>query len=196
MRFPIAFAMLFAACTSAASADDSTSAPTIAGTQAYSGTSATQDTTAGAGWSNNTIAEQSGSFHVVFSIVPNQPSAAAADAVVGLSSGAAASVSDLGPIVRFSSSGTIDARNGSTYNADVAFPYQAGHTYQIWMDIDLTNHLYSVMVEENGGHTTKVATNYAFQTTQARLSQLDNVALFSTAGSMHPSGFDIGPVGE
>lgn len=194
MRFPILFAALLAACTSTVDgadqpghsdgADEAAGVPSAGDTTPYVSASAL---------SNDAVPAQSHVFHVVFALVPNEPSGAAIDAVVGLSNGPAANFADLGPIVRFSPAGMLDVRNGSDYESDLAFPYKAGETYQIRMDVDLGRHLYSVLVQENGGHTTSLARNYAFRTEQATVATLDNAARIvdSATGSLDKIAIDV-----
>jgi hypothetical protein len=79
-------------------------------------------------WNNEAIPEQAGTFHIVFAFVPTEPSGTPINAVVGLSSGEAADLSDLGPIVRFSPAGTLDVRNGSAFASDTAFAYRTAAT--------------------------------------------------------------------
>jgi hypothetical protein len=181
-------ALLFAACTVEASPDAPPSAsldpdvdPQLAPGEAS--------------WSNEPIPEQTGTFHIVFAFVPNEPSGGSIDAVVGLSKGAATKFTDLGPAVRFSPVGTLDVRNGSAYAADAAFSYRAGETYQIRMDIDLARHRYSVAAEENGGRTTQLAYDYEFRAEQANLSVLDNVArvVDSPTGSLQQIAVEVTP---
>jgi len=151
------------------------------------------DASAGASWVNEAIAEQTTAFHVVFALVPNEPSGAPIDAIVGLSDGPATGFSDLGPIVRFSPAGTLDVRDGSAYRADVAVAYRVGQTYQVRMDVDLARHRYSVRVEENGGRTVQIANGYAFRTEQASVTRLDSIGRFidSPTGSLHQIAYDL-----
>jgi hypothetical protein len=191
MRFPILFAALFAACTSTADgadqageADGSDRAPSAGDTTPYVATSAL---------SNDAVPAQRNVFHIVFALVPNEPSGAAIDAVVGLSDGPAADFADLGPTVRFSPAGTLDVRNGAAYESDLAIAYKAGETYQIRMDVDVARHVYSVLVQENGGHTNLIARNYAFRTEQAAVATLDNAARIvdSATGSLDKIAIDV-----
>jgi hypothetical protein len=146
-------------------------------------------------WTNESIPEQAGTFHIVFAFVPNNESGGPIDAVVGLSKGAAASFTDLGPIVRFSPAGTLDVRNGSAYAADQVFAYSVGQTYQIRLDIDMTRHRYTVRAQEDGGPTTTVASDYAFRSEQSGMARLDNVARIvdSEAGSLQQVAYEVTP---
>lgn len=146
-------------------------------------------------WDNQSIPEQAGTFHIVFAFVPDEPGGGPIDAVVGLSDGAADSFSDLGPIVRFSPAGTLDVRNGSAYEADTAFAYKAGQTYQIWIDVNMTRGRYSVLVQENGGRTTRIAYDYAFRTEQAGMARVNNVGRFvdSQSGSLEQIAVEVTP---
>jgi len=198
MRFPILFAaLLFAACTT--EADGATGADETDGAGGAASATDTAPfvatTATGAGWSNDAVPPQAGVFHIVFALVPEEQSGAPIDAVVGLSSGPAKAFTDLGPIVRFSPAGTLDVRDGSTYASDVPYAYKIGETYQIRMDVDLKRHLYSVLVEENGGPATQLARDYTFRTEQATVAKLNNAARFtdSASGSLEQIAFDVAP---
>lgn len=188
MRSLPLLALLFAACTVEASPD---APPPAAPDPEVDPQLSSGDPR----WSNEPIPQQTGTFHIVFAFVPTEPSGGSIDAIIGLSKGAATSFTDLGPIVRFSPAGALDVRNGSAYAADAVFPYRAGETYQIRMDVDLTRRRYSVAAEENGGRTTQVAYDYSFRAEQANLTQLDNVARIvdSPTGSLQQIAVEVTP---
>jgi len=141
------------------------------------------------GWNNQSFPQQTGVFHIVLAAIPSE---AAMDAVIGVSSGPATGVADLGPIVRFSSAGTLDVRNGSAYGSDYTFTYQPGRTYQIRMEIDLARKRYNVAAEEEGARTTWIASGYAFPAEPANLAALDNLATFiaSPTGTLEQYGLE------
>jgi len=74
-------------------------------------------------------------------------------------------------LVRFNSSGKIDARNGGSYPAS-SFPYSAGTSYRFRLEVNTSQHTYSVYVTPAGGVETAIGLNYAFRTEQASLSTL------------------------
>jgi len=141
-----------------------------------------QSTTA---WQNTSFTPQTGTFTYDYDVVP---AATGLDNIVGFSSGAATDYTSLGPIVRFNTTNTIDARNGSVYSAVNSVPYTAGTTYHIKLTTNVTNHTYSATVTPNGGSATTIATNYAFRTEQASIANLNNWALLQdpndSAGAM------------
>jgi hypothetical protein len=145
---------------------------------------------AGGGWSNQTFPEQAKMFHAELDATP---SAGSIDAVVGLSDGSASSFSQLAAIVRFNSAGTIDVRSGSSYRADVAWPYQPGTSYHLRIDIDVRTHSYSVWLRTFGSSYTALARSYAFRTEQAGVTRLGNVAseVDSTAGTLEVCGLTV-----
>jgi hypothetical protein len=188
MRSTALLVLLFAACTSEVDGSEEADGSGVAtDTFDSAGTAA-----AGAAWDNTAIPGHTGVFHVVLAAVPGEPSGAPIDAVIGLSSGPAARFSDLAAIVRFSPSGVLDVRNGSTYEADTAFPYRIGDTYQIRFEVDLLQRRYSVLVQHGGGTTTKIAHRYAFRTEQATLSKIDNLGVFldSPTGAVRTYGVE------
>lgn len=141
-------------------------------------------------WSNQTFPEQAKMFHAEFDATP---SAGSIDAVVGLSDGSASRFSQLAAIVRFNPAGTIDMRSGSTYKADVNWPYQADTTYHLRIDIDVRTHAYSVWLRTFGSSYTALARSYPFRTEQAGVTRLSNVATEadSTAGTLEVCGFVV-----
>jgi hypothetical protein len=193
MRSLPVFALLFTACA-VESMPEPTPPAAPATPEPQTSDPAPQPTPAQtARWTNQVIPEQAGTFHIVFAFVPTEPSGAPISAVVGLSSGEAADLSDLGPIVRFSPAGTLDVRNGAAFASDTAFAYHTGQTYQIRLDVDLTRRRYTVMAEENGGASTTVATDYAFGAEQAEMAQIDNVARLveSPTGSLQQIAYEV-----
>src|SRR5689334_15694094 len=73
-------------------------------------------------------------------------SALSLDGVVGLSRGAATRFDHLAGAVRFAPAGTLEARDGAVYRADVGIPFEAGRPYQIRVIADVPSHTYSVYV--------------------------------------------------
>ncbi len=139
-------------------------------------------------WHNSPLAAQAGAFSVEFDAVPN---AAGMDGVIGLSPSAASSYNDCAAMVRFNMSGMIDVRNGGSYAADAALPYQPGTTYRFRMDVDPATGLYSVVVAPQGGQQVALATDYAFRTEQAGATTLANWATISGVGSHTVEGFRL-----
>jgi len=114
---------------------------------------------------------ETGSFTVSFDVTPQ---ANATDADVALSQNTPADYTDLAAIVRFNTSGDIDARNGSTYAAGYVQPYTAGASYHIQMLVNVAMRTYSVYVTPPGGTQTLLASDYAFRSEQAGASSLND----------------------
>ena len=110
------------------------------------------------------------------------PSSSDVDAVTGLSSGAASEYTSLAAIVRFNSQGTIDARNGSTYEAISVIPYVAGMTYHFILDINMTTHTYNAYVML-GSVRTSIGVNFAFRSEQTSVTSLNNLGALTTRGA-------------
>lgn len=127
----------------------------------------------GAGYTSN--------FSVEFDVVPGSDPI---DAVVGLSDGNISGYTGMATIVRFNTSGNIDARNGGTYSAASTIGYTAGQTYHFRLAINVSNHTYSTYVTPSGGSETIVGLDYAFRSEQASVSELDtwNAAVASSPG--------------
>jgi Abnormal spindle-like microcephaly-assoc'd, ASPM-SPD-2-Hydin len=130
-------------------------------------------------WVNSTLPlAEAGSFQVSFNATPL---ALPIDSVVGLSSGPASAYTDLAAIVRFNSTGTIDARNGSAYTSLAPIPYEAGVTYQVTMNVNVAAHTYDAYVLM-GSVQAIIGTGLAFRTEQASVSSLNNLgAVTSTS---------------
>src|SRR3989441_8812 len=136
--------------------------------------------TSAGSWQNVAFAPQSGSFTAEFDVTPQN---AAMDGVVGLSNGPAAAYSSLAAIVRFNTSGMIDAINGGVYAASAAIPYSAGTTYHFRLAVSVPAHTYSVYVRSGGGAEQLLASNFSFRTDQAAASALNNLGLYASVGS-------------
>lgn len=146
---------------------------------------------AGDGWQSQAFVAQAGRFHVELDATP---SVGAADAVVGLGAGATTAFSQLAAIVRFNASGTIDARDGGGYRADVVRGYAAGATYHLRIDVDTRGHRYSAWLRNSFGGYDLIARDYAFRTEQASVAALDHVASeVDAAGSLEVCGFFMIP---
>ncbi len=131
-------------------------------------------------WVNSALPQpQTGAFRVEFDATP---SSTGIDGVVGLSSGPASGYSNLGVIVRFNDTGTIDARNGAVYTAATAIPYSAGTTYHFILDVNLAAHTYNASVVVNGAPVV-IGTNFTFRSEQAGVSSLNNIASMASAGT-------------
>jgi hypothetical protein len=146
-------------------------------------------------WWNQAFPEQTGMFHVELAA---DVTSANMDAVIGLSTGAASKWASLAAIVRFNPQGTIDARDGSVYRADVAYAYEPGHRYFFRFDVDVSARRYSVWMkgcEQNCGYV-PLARDYSFRTEQLSATRLTNVAAFvnpetSARGSLEVCGVTV-----
>jgi Bacterial Ig-like domain/Tryptophan-rich Synechocystis species C-terminal domain len=142
------------------------------------------------GWSNVSLPTQTGTFTVSFDATPTQ---AGSDSVIGLSPAAAGAYADLAAIVRFNTSNTIDARNGSSYGANSSVSYTPGTSYHFIMVVNVATDTYSVYVTPQGGSQIALATNYAFRAEQGTDSSLANIADYSDIGSAPLANFTVGP---
>lgn len=157
--------------------------------EAVAESSTTVCATVGSSWWNQAFASQTGTFHAEFDATP---SGNAIDAVVGLSAASASDFTNLATIVRFNSSGTIDARAGDQYRAEETIPYQAGVTYHVRMDVDVQSHTYSALVRIGTGSYQAIAEDIPFRTEQANASHLANAASkLDTAGSLQVCGLTV-----
>src|SRR6266568_9637594 len=131
-------------------------------------------------WRNNSIPSRAGGFEAQFDATPTT---ANMNGVVGLANGPAADWTNLAAIVRFNSTGTIDARNGGDYGAATAIPYTAGTSYHFRLDVDLASHSYTAYVTPTGATEQLVGSAFAFRTEQSAVSALNNLGVYAAAGS-------------
>jgi hypothetical protein len=122
-------------------------------------------------WQNFAMPAQTGSFTVLFEATPD---AINIDAMTGLSSGPAGVWSDQAVVVRFGTTGVIQALNGSTWSAVTSIPYSAGVTYRIRLVVNIPAHTYSAYVAPVGGNEKTLATNYAFRPETNTVTNLDH----------------------
>jgi hypothetical protein len=131
-------------------------------------------------WMNSTLPQlETGTFRLAFDATP---SSTGIDGTTGLSSGPASDYPNLTAIVRFNSTGTIDARSGAAYTAASAIPYSAGTTYHFILDVNITAHTYNAYVVVGGTQLT-IGSQLAFRSEQAAVSSLNNLGAVTTLGS-------------
>ena len=132
----------------------------------------------GGGWVNTSFASQTSTFTAQFDVTP---SSATIGGHVGISHGAQTAYTGFANIVRFNTTGTIDARNGGGYAATTTLHYTAGATYHVRMAIDIPTHHYSIFVTPPGGSEVTIGSNFAFRLEQNTVTSLNNYGLFVAA---------------
>ena len=131
-------------------------------------------------WVNTSLAQvKSGSFRVTYDATAASNNV---DAVTGLSSGSANGFTSLAAIIRFNSSGALDAMNGSGYAASSVIRYSGGVTYHFILDVNVATHTYSAYVML-GSVQTAIGTGLAFRGEQAHVASLSNVGAMTNPGS-------------
>lgn len=137
----------------------------------------------GSPFRNVLIPDQTGSFTIEFD---GSAYVAADNGAIGLSPALfpTNSFSMLAVIVRFNSSGNIDARNGGGYAADVTYPYTPATSYHFRVPVNLAAHTYSVYVSTGGGPETTLATNYGFRTEQNAATHLGYLVARDDTGTI------------
>jgi hypothetical protein len=148
--------------------------------------------TNGHGWVNTSFPAQTGTFTAQFDVTP---SSTTIGGHVGLSHGAQTGYSGFANIVRFSTTGTIDARNGSGYaGPTLPFHYTAGTTYHVRLVSNIATHHYSVSVTPPGGSEVTIGSDFAFRTEQNAVTSLDNFGAFvaaTAANSLRVCNFSV-----
>ena len=112
---------------------------------------------------------QNGSFTAEYTMVANADDI---DAALGFCFGDATQFNDFGPIVRFTTTGVIDARNGAGYEAETVINYVSGESFLVKMDVNVLAQTYTVKVTPASTSTeVTLATDYAFRTNQPLLNK-------------------------
>lgn len=122
------------------------------------------------GFSNYSIAAQTGTFTASFDAMP---STKPLDGVIAMAQGVPGSYTDLAAIIRFAPTGYIDARNGGAYTAASSIPYVANTVYRFRTVVNVATHTYSVYVTPPGGSELTVGEHFAFRSEQANVTKLD-----------------------
>jgi len=104
------------------------------------------------------IANQSGTFSAQFDVTP---SASLINSIVGLSSGS----NGFTAMVRFNTSGTIDAYDGNShsFSAQQKNPYSGGQTYHFRFEVNVASNTYAAYVIPLGGSEMLIASNFRFR---------------------------------
>jgi hypothetical protein len=125
-------------------------------------------------------AAQTGVFELVCEAAP-----AAADTTIGLCNNAQTAYTGLAAIVRFSTTGVIDARNAGAYTATSSVPYTLGTRYRIRFVVDMATDTYSVYVRPaSGGTESTVASDFAFRTEQATITTINTLNVKCNVGNL------------
>ncbi len=132
-------------------------------------------------WASTSLPSTTSTMTVEFNATP---SGSNIDGVFGLSNGTAFNYSDSAVIVRFNTSGKIDARNGGSYKANTSIPYTSDKTYRFRLYVNLSNHKYNAYVSSNGTDYQIIGKGYAFRTEQSNATSLNNLATIAGVGSV------------
>src|SRR4051812_28607996 len=119
-------------------------------------------------------ASQVGTFTAEFDA---QSSVSPANAVVGLSSGTATAYTNIACMVRFNTTGQIDARNGGAFTAST-INFSANTKYHFRLVVNVPGHTYSAYVTAPGGSEQTIGTNLSFRTETTTVANL-NQAVFN-----------------
>jgi hypothetical protein len=86
--------------------------------------------------------------------------------------------------VRFTDNGIVDVRNGSVYDSDGFFEYEAGTWYNIAISADVAAQTYDVEVGRCGGQRETVIRDASFRTDATVSDELNAWALWSSQDAM------------
>jgi len=141
-----------------------------------------------ANWTNTALDNQTSNFETTFSVKPNANNV---DGVIGLSNSTVSAYTDMGVIIRFNKTGSIDVRNGSNYQSAITIAYAAGDTFNFRVAVNFENKKYSVYTSRNGAAEQLLADGFDFRTEQATLANINNWAVLSGAGVLEVCNFEI-----
>ena len=134
--------------------------------------------TATGSWTGSAATSVSGTFTATFDATPH---ASGITAFIGMTSGAQTSKSTAAWLVKFHSTGDIQAANGSSFSATNTINWVSGDTYHFRVVVNLTGGTYSVFVTPPGGAEQTLATNFTFQVSA---TSLDHWGFQDTAASL------------
>jgi hypothetical protein len=139
-------------------------------------------------WQNIAFSVQNSIFTASFDATPN---AAGIDGLICLSAATSTTYNNFAVLVRFSTAGNIDVRNGSGYAADTTLAYTPGKKYHFRISVNVPTHTYTVYVTPEGAAEICLAANYAFRTEQNTVTSLANLGIISSIGSYRLDNFTI-----
>jgi hypothetical protein len=134
-------------------------------------------------WASYATNSVSGTFTATFDATPH---ASGITAFIGMTNGSSFSKSNSPWLVKFHSTGDLEALNGSSYAAVNTINWVDGSTYHFRVVVNLPGGTYSVYVTPPGQSEQTLATNYAFQISE---SSLNNWGMQDTASSLEVCNF-------
>jgi hypothetical protein len=134
--------------------------------------------TATGSWTSFAATSRTGTLTATFDATPH---ASGITAFIGMTNGTATSKSSAAWLVKFHSTGDIQAANGSSFTAGATINWVSGSTYHFRVVANLTGSTYSVYVTPPGQAEQTLATNYAFQ---VAASTLDHWGMQDTGASL------------
>jgi hypothetical protein len=124
------------------------------------------------------FASQKGTFTAFFTASPGPPPT---NSVIGLSDGMKYIHDDYAVIVRFGTSGNLDARNGAGYTSLTPLPYK-NTDYHFRLVVNVPARTYSAYVTFDGMPEVTIGTNLAFRDSAGTPTQLSSWGVEAIAG--------------
>jgi hypothetical protein len=131
-------------------------------------------------WQNFSMPPMTVPFMLDFDAIP---SANGINALTSIASGAASNSDNGAVVLRFTAGGAIDASNGAGFGALQAVPYAGGTSYHFRVSVDPAAHTYSAIVTPDGDVDHILASGFAFASSEAGASSLDDIGIEASAGS-------------
>jgi hypothetical protein len=142
-------------------------------------------------WQNTAFTPRTGRFMLSFN---STPLSLGIDGVSAFSASAGSTYDDYAVLVRFNTSGYIEARNRSIYSSDTLIPYAPGQQFAFRLVVDVSQKKYSVYVIPQGQQELALASDYGFRMEQASASQLGWLGITASQGSHTLCGLAINDV--
>jgi hypothetical protein len=134
--------------------------------------------TSASSWTSYATSTVTGTYTATFDATPH---ASGITAFIGMTNGAQTSKSSAPWLVKFHSTGDLEALNGTSYAAVNTINWVSGSTYHFRVVVNLTAGTYSAYVTPPGQGEQTLATNYAFQVSA---STLNNWGMQDTGSSL------------
>ena len=111
-------------------------------------------------WQFFNVSNYTNIFSVEYDVVANMDNM---DGVMGLLDGSPTSYDDLSCIVRFNTTGKLDAYSYLDYYSDNNITYVAGDKFHVRMEVNTSTQTYDILVSKNGGDEIVLGSDYGFR---------------------------------
>ncbi len=131
-------------------------------------------------WQAQAFLSQTGTFTMEYDAVAAQTTGVG---YITLSNGPSTDFTNSAILIRFYSTGRIQARKGSSWTSSSVISYASGKSYHFKIVVDTKNHTYTAYVTPEGESQKTLALNYPFRTEQNAVTALSHINIISTTGT-------------